>query len=75
MLMAWAWEAKFSPPKHFNFETIKKVKIENLYKKNTPLPPSTSQRAQLSPYRDIGRALRERHYLTVAGAVAVRVRR
>ena len=26
--MPWAWVAKFSPPKHLNFETIKEVKIE-----------------------------------------------
>ena len=66
--MPWAWVAKFSPPKHLNFETIKEVKIEIFTKKkNTPLPPSTTQRAKLSPYRYIGRALRERETLPVCG--------
>ena len=65
--MPWAWVAKFSPPKHLNFETIKEVKIEifTKKKKNTPLPPSTTQRAKLSPYHYIGRALREKERETL----------
>ena len=36
--MPWAWVAKFSPPKHLNFETIKEVKIEIFTKKKKKTP-------------------------------------
>ena len=40
--MPWAWVAKFSPPKHLNFETIKEVKIEIFIKKKHPSRASTT---------------------------------